>query len=225
MLFYNLKKKMRRKRIDRLIKTSGSCYHHHCWEIVVSENELLIQLHECDNQTNLLYLLVYGKSLPDYETRLMRAALKFEFLGSLVFPLDKNSTDKPPVKVYVQELFEGRYESLDEVKDEIQRIMDNPVSDELAKKVFRKLAFVINTCCPLMAETCEIWWEVTYQLFIEYAIEHDDFDFPDEDNIWKTFPKDIPKRGSKRSFLLEKMPDDFAKKVADSDSFYESIRW
>lgn len=225
MLLNNLKRKLRHERIDKLMKTSGRNYHHHCWEIVVSENELFIQLEECAIQTNLLHLLVYGKYLPDYEIRLMRAALKFEFLGNLVFPVDEKKTDKPPVKVYVRELFQGRYESLEEVKDEIQRIMDTPVSDEFAKKIFRKLAFVINTCCPLMAETCEIWWEETYRLFIEYAIEHDDFDFPEEDDIWKTFPKDIPQRGSKRSFLLRKMPEDFGEKVTQGDACHDTIRW
>ncbi len=225
MFLYDLKRKLRRKRIDRLMKTSARNYHHHCWEIVVPENELLIQLQECAIQTNLLHLLIYGKSLPDYETRLMRAALKFEFLGSLVFPLDEKNPGKPPAKVYVRELFQGRYESLDEVKEEIQKIMGATVADEFAKKVFRKLAFVINTCCPLMAETHEIWWEETYRMFIEYAIEHDDFDFPYEDNIWRTYPKDIPQRGCIRSFLLEKMPADFVDKITHGDSCHNTIRW
>ena len=101
MFLYNLKRKLRRKRIDRHLQESGYSYHHHCWEIVVSENELLIQLQECDIHTNLLNLLIYGKSLPDYETRLMRAALKFEFLGSLVFPLNEKDTEKPPAHMYV----------------------------------------------------------------------------------------------------------------------------
>lgn len=60
MFLYNLKRKLRRKRIDRLMKTSGLNYHHHCWEIVVPENELIIQLQECSDHTNLLHLLVYG---------------------------------------------------------------------------------------------------------------------------------------------------------------------
>ena len=227
MLLYNFKRKLRRKRIDKLIKISGQNYHHHNWEIVVSENELLIQLQECAIHTNLLYLLVYGKSLPDYETRLMRAALKFEFLGSLVFPIDEKSTAKPPVKVYVQELFQGGYKSLDEVKDKIQRIMNVPITDAFAKKVFNKLVFVINTCCPLIAETYELWWEETYRMFIEYAIEqeHADFGFPDENNIWRTYPKDIPSRGCIRNFLLQKMPDVFIEKVTHNESCYNTIRW
>ena len=225
MFLYNLRRKLRRKRIDKQLKENGYNYHHHCWEIVVSENELLIQLQECDIHTNLLKLLIYGKSLPDYETRLMRAALKFEFLGSLVFPIDEKDTEKPPSKIYVRELFQGRYESLDEVKDEIQRIVDAPISDKFAKKIFRKLVFVINTCCPMMAETYEIWWECTYRLFIEYAIEHDDFGFADEDNIWETYPKDIPENGCIRSFLLKSLPDDFADKVTHGDSCHDTIRW
>ena len=31
---------MRRKRIDKLMKSTGQQYHQHYWEIVVSENEL-----------------------------------------------------------------------------------------------------------------------------------------------------------------------------------------
>ena len=69
MFFYDLKRKFRRKRMDRFLKETGYNYHHHCWEIVVSENELLIQLQECSPQDNLMKLLIYGKSLPDYETR------------------------------------------------------------------------------------------------------------------------------------------------------------
>ena len=225
MFLYNLKRKLRRLRIDRHLQESGYKYHHHCWEIVVSENELLIQLQECDIHTNLLKLLIYGKSLPDYETRLMRAALKFEFLGSLVFPINEKDIEKPPAKIYVYELFQGHYESMDEVKDEIQRIMGTSVSDEFAKKIFRKLVFVINTCCPMMAETFEIWWENTYRLFIEYAIEHDDFSFAEEDNIWKTYPKDIPENGCIRSFILKSLPDDFADKVTHGDSCHDTIRW
>jgi len=222
---YHFIRKLRRKRIDRQLQAKGRHYHHHCWEIVVSENELLIQLQECDNHTNLLNLLVYGKSLPDYETRLMRAALKFEFLGSLVFPCGEKKTNKPPVEVYVHELFGGSYESLEEVKDEIQRIVSTSVSDEFAGKVFRKLAFVINTCCSLMAQTAEIEWEGVYRTFIEHAIEHDDFDLPEKDSIWKTFPKDIPRKGCVRRYWFRKMPEDFVEKVISSDSCCNTIRW
>lgn len=225
MFFYDLKRKFRRKRMDRFLKETGYNYHHHCWEIVVPENELLVQLQECSPQDNLMKLLIYGKSLPDYETRLMRVALKFEFLGSLVFPINEKDTDKPPTKIYVRELFQGSYESLDEVKDEIQRIMNTSVSHEFAKRIFRKLIFVITTCCPMMAETFEIWWEGTYRMFIEYAIEHEDFEFADVDNIWKACNKEIPKKCCIRSFLLNSMPDDFVKKVIHSDSRHETIRW
>ena len=221
----NLKSKLKRRRLKKEMVTTGQGYHHHCWEIVVSESELLLQLQTCDTHNNLLSLLVYGKMLPDYELRLMRAALKFEFLGSFVFPVNEQDTEKPSAKVYVKELFQCSYETVDEVKLQIERLKDHPVSDEFAKKIFRKMVFVINTCCPLMADTFEIWWENTYRCFIEYAIEHDDFDFPNEDNIWKLYPKDIPKQGSIRSFILNKMPADFAKKVINSDSCHDTIRW
>ena len=62
MFLYNLKRKLRRLRIDSHLQESGYSYHHHCWEIVVSENELLIQLQECDIHTNLLNLLIYANS-------------------------------------------------------------------------------------------------------------------------------------------------------------------
>ena len=44
---------------------SGYIYHHHCWEIVVSKKELMIQLEECSQQDHLLWLLVFGKEQPD----------------------------------------------------------------------------------------------------------------------------------------------------------------
>ena len=225
MFFCSIKGQLPRKRIIGKPNSREQNYHRHCWEIVVSKTELLIQLQECAVQTNLLNLLIYGRVLPDYEARLMRAALKFEFLGSLVFPINEKNTKKTHSKVYVRELFQNHYETLSEVKGAIRKIIGTSVSDDFAKKIFRKLVFVINTCCPLMAETCEIWWEGTYRLFIEYAIEHDDFSFADEDNIWKIYPKNMPQNGCIRSFILKDMPDDFVEKVICNDSCCDTIRW
>lgn len=222
---FDLKRKLRRKRVDRRLKRSGWIYHHHYFEIVVSENELLIQLAHSNIHTNLLHLLMFGKELPDYELRLMRATLKFEFLGSLVFPVDSESTGKPPLKVYIRNLFESFYETADEIKEHIERIVGNSVTDEFARKIFRKLCFIIYTCCPLMADASEIWWEPTYRVFLEFAIENDTFPFPAADSIWDAYPKDLPKDESLCSFLLAKLPPNFTEKVIYEDTCDRNMRF
>lgn len=207
-----------------MIKNGLNC-HHHCFEIVVSEEELLIQLSYFRKHDNLMKLLVYGRELPDFETRLIRASLKFEFIGNFVYAVNDCETRKPQAEVYMKELFQWHYENVDEVKTSIEAIIGESVSDEFAKKIFRKLVFVINTCCPMMSDTFEIWWEHTYRCFIEYAIDNDDFNFPDKCSILNLFPK-VPSCGSLRSFALEGLPEEFKDKVCHEDykKNYDSIR-
>lgn len=211
----------RRSKAERKKITDAYRYHHDLWQVIVTEEELLYQLSESSNQDNLIRLLMYGKALPDYEIRLMRAALKFELIGSMFYPVDEEYTAKPPAKVYVRELFQGYYETIDEVKDAMQHISKEEVSMEEAKRVFRKMVFVMNTCCLLMAETFEPWWENIYRLLIEWVIQHDDYSFPDKDNIWSLFPKHIPKGTIIYSEILSRMPKEFGDKLAKS--YYEDI--
>ena len=75
-----------------------------------------------------------------------------------------------------------------------------------------------------MAETFEIRNENTYRLFVEYAIQNDVFDFPQKYNIWKLYPKDVPKKGDMLNYLLSKLPEDFAEQFKIIELKYEKIR-
>ena len=103
--------------------------------------------------------------------------------------------------MYAKHLFEGYYETCGEVKSHLEQLVGEHVSEAFVRKIFRKLAFVRNTCCLLMAETEEIWQENTYRCFLEYAIEHDDFAVPEKIC------------GDTRSALLEYMPAEFVELV------------
>lgn len=205
----------------------GYIYHHHCWEIVVSKKELMIQLEECSQQDHLLRLLVFGKEQPDYERLLLLVSLKFEFLGCLVHPVSKTKTEKPPLKAYISRLFEGFYETPAEVKAHIEQLTGSSISEDDAQKVFRKRLFVVYTCCPCMADSCEIWWSETYRCFLEYAVEQDTFHYPAceaANSIWNAMPKGLPRYGNKRSFVLNHVPPDLRMRVINEDSSY-TIRW
>ena len=194
---------------------SGYIYHHHCWEIVVSKKELMIQLAECSIHDNLLKLLIFGKENEDYEQLLLLTSLKFEFLGSLVYPVNKAKTTKPPLKTYIRKLFQGSYESPDEVNDSIRKITGSEGSNEFARLIFRKLMFAIYTCVPCMADTDELWWVHTYRCFLEYAIEHDEFAYPtakEVKNLWEAMPKDIPRLGCMRHYVLDRVPQELREK-------------
>lgn len=211
-------------RTRRLVH-EGTIYHHHMNEIVVSKRELRNQLlYGCvDYWQTLLRLLTYGKDCPDYETTLLVVSLKFWHLGRLVYPKNKVDSDKLDHKDYAYWLFQGQYETFDEVKEHIGRFHKESVSDELARLVFQKLLFVINTCCPLMADKSEVWCYHTYYSFIEYAIEHDDLGIPECDNMWDAYPKRGIPRGSVRSYLLKNMPEEFAEKVCHTN--YHGFRF
>lgn len=226
IFFSDIRRLIRGVWIDRRSIKSGNIYHHHSFQIVVSKKELMIQLRDCDIHDNLMKLLIYGRDLSDFETRIVRASLKFEFIGDLTYPADDFNFDKPHPKIYMKELFQGRYETIEEVKERIEAITGEPVSDEFAKRIFRKLVFIINTCCLVMADPSEIWQEITYRCFIEYAIDNDNFDFPDKCSIVKLFPK-IRQCGCLRNLALENMPQDFVNKVCHEiyyDHDYEPLR-
>lgn len=221
--FQSYTKKATATPIRKKNEKTGRVYHHHWQDIIVTRKELLIQLRDADCHDNLLTLLIYGRSLPDYEVRLTRAAIKFEFLGSLQFPVGDSGTSKFKSSVYVKELFQGRYETIDEVKERIYWITKREVSDEFAKRIFRKLVFVINTCCPLMAEVSEVWWGGTYRELIEYAIGNDSFPFPEGDNIIKLFPRNVP-RYQTRTHILSQLPENLAHRIVYGESIENNFR-
>lgn len=73
--------------------TSGSIYHKHCNQVIVSKQELYIQLKESWLNENLLACLAFGSGHPRYAYWLLMASIKFWFIGSLSYPL-RNSREK-----------------------------------------------------------------------------------------------------------------------------------
>ena len=67
--------------------TSGLVYHKHCNQVIVSKQELYIQLKESWVNENLLACLAFGPSHPRYAYWLLMASIKFWFIGSLSYPL------------------------------------------------------------------------------------------------------------------------------------------
>lgn len=189
MFFQNPKliKVIRHQLIKQWNIRTGYVYHQHSRGIVVSKDEALIQLRKYSLQDDLIKILVYEKTVPEYELSLLRIAMRYEFLGSLIYPVTKRKTEKFSEKVYVKELFQGFYESIDEVKEHVEWELREKASDEFVRKIFRKLTFIISQCCFLMAQKSEIWGEGKYRDVIEYAVENDTFDIPDVDNIWELY--------------------------------------
>ena len=66
--------------------TSGLVYHKHCNQVIVSKQELYIQLKESWVNENLLACLAFGSGHPRYAYWLLMASIKFWFIGSLSYP-------------------------------------------------------------------------------------------------------------------------------------------
>lgn len=73
--------------------TSGLIYHKHCNQVIVSKQELYIQLKESWFNENLLACLAFGPDHPQYAYWLLMASIKFWFIGRLSYPL-RNSREK-----------------------------------------------------------------------------------------------------------------------------------
>ena len=73
--------------------TSGSIYHKHCNQVIVSKQELYIQLKKSWFNENLLACLAFGPNHPRYAYCLLMASIKFWFIGSLSYPL-RSSREK-----------------------------------------------------------------------------------------------------------------------------------
>lgn len=67
--------------------TSGLIYHKHCNQIIVSKQELCLQLKKSWLNENLLACLAFGPNHPRYAYWLLMASIKFWFIGSLSYPL------------------------------------------------------------------------------------------------------------------------------------------
>lgn len=236
-LFHRIRKKIRRTQKEYHALRTGWIYHRHCEETVVSKKEFCIQLSNFEHQDNLMGLLLYGKDHPNYDVLLTLVSMKFEYLGSLVFPVSRKKTAKTSAKTYVYKLFKGFYETPDEVGvclGHANRDLDgqlivsgeHPPSAETVNRIFQKLLFVVGTCCPCMADSAEFWRWDTYRCFLEYAIEHDDFSFfapCTAQNIMQAIPTGLPVYTNKRSFILGLVPSELREKIVNSTWPY-SIR-
>lgn len=86
-------RKLQYHRCQKRRITSGLVYHQHCNQIIVSKQELYIQLKESWFNENLLACLAFGPNHPQYVYWLLMASIKFWFIGSLSYPL-RNSREK-----------------------------------------------------------------------------------------------------------------------------------
>ena len=86
-------RKLRYHRYQKRRISSGSIYHQHCNQVIVSKQELYIQLKESWFNENLLACLAFGPNHPRYAYCLLMASIKFWFIGSLSYPL-RNSREK-----------------------------------------------------------------------------------------------------------------------------------
>lgn len=196
-------------------------------EIIVSKKELLYQLSESNSWDNLLQLLVYGRKHPDFEKLITLTSLKCEFLGSLVYSDGSAVRRKLPLKIYLHELFEAGYEDTEELIDHIksmQQIKQDyfDISSETAYRLYRKFLFVVYTCVPCIADETEIWWAGTYRHFIEYAIDHDSFSYPQTESdslrsIVEYVTPELLERKDKRCYVLDYMPDDLRINVTEKE--------
>lgn len=80
-------RKLRYHRYQKHQITSGLIYHKHCNQVIVSKQELYIQLKESWVNENLLACLAFGSGHPRYAYWLLMASIKFWFIGSLSYPL------------------------------------------------------------------------------------------------------------------------------------------
>jgi len=206
-------------------RLSNTKRHHHCFEIIVSQGELLTQLEYASTQTNLLKVLTFGKSLPDYECLLQKVCIKFEVLSSLVYPETKTANTKPPLKVYIKKLFEGSYETRAEVREHVERLTKSSVTEEFAATIFQKLLFVMCYCCLAMADPHETWWENTYHSIIEYAVVQNDFGFSDYDNIWDAYSAELCKEGKIKDYHMGDLPEEMLTQLIESYEHHEPFRW
>lgn len=216
--------KLKHKQFEKLYDKSRFAYHKDGYEIVVSEEEMMIQLSNNSIHNNLLMLLIYGRDLQNFETRLTRASLKFEQIGRFVYCSSDFKAVKPSADVYMKELFEGYYETLEEVKERIESIKREVVSLKAANSVYKKLMFIAGLCCLIMSDTYEIWPEHTYRCFIEYAIDND-IKYTEKFSIAEKFLKQNSDSQNKRLLALEGLPKEFRQKVFSEGigEYYESI--
>ena len=195
--------------------------HHHFGELVVTKNELIYQLSQHDRHNDLIKLLIFGKELHDYDICLMKASIKYGFLSSLVYRGSRTSNNKPPIKHYVRYVFEGGYENYDEVKENAEALYGKELSDEDAKRIFRKYLFAMIWLCQLMAFENEIMWSCYHKIVIEYAIEHDDFNIPDCYCIRQALDKNFYERKINFNELFASYPE--PDKIIECDFDYGRI--
>lgn len=171
-------KNLKSARLEKKHIKSGRIYHKHYYQIIVSKEELEIQLRKADHNDNLLYCLAFGKERLDYERRLLLASLKFQFIGSLFYSVHlRNSsgeteycTAKLPIRFY-EKMFDGDMDTLDEAEDWLIR---HEVKVITAEKLLRKYNAVKTYCIRMLTSELETYFAGEYRSIIDYIANHED---------------------------------------------------
>ena len=194
-------RKLQYYRLQKRQIRSGSIYHKHCNQIIVSKQELYIQLQESRFNENLLACLAFGSDNPQYAYLLLMASLKFWFIGSLACPRrrrcrnksiaaaakakDKSmkiSTDeydiaKLPRKCYERELFDNFLESTKEAQDLLNQLSRRYRGEKTVvtkETLLNKYTAVKNACMRMLTSTREFYFVQEYKNIIDYIATHDD---------------------------------------------------
>lgn len=174
MLWKKLKKLYRNKQKIN----NGQIYHEHYFQIIVSKEELKIQLHQANHNTNLLCCLAFGKTHPNYEQWLLLSSIKFQFLGSLFYPVNqgKNNcsiqhTDKLSAKFY-RDIFDSSMDTLTEAKHWLKQ---HDVKNMTAEQLLKKYIAVKTYCIRMLISKSETYFASEYRYIIDYIANHDNF--------------------------------------------------
>ena len=142
-------------------------YHHHAYHLIVSKEELAIQLWTQEHHENLIYCLALGRAGPEYEQRLLMACMKLQFIGSLFYPKDTDGTAKLRHKAY-ERFFDACLKSIEEAQEWLQRLETDACSPQI---LLEKYTAVKEYCLPMLTSGREVWRAGEYRQIIEYIID------------------------------------------------------
>lgn len=148
----------------RKYKRKGRIYHEHFRQIIVSPKELEIQLQDMGLNRNLIFCLVFGQGHPEYPIRLAKVCLKFGFISSLFYPIDREHTAKLPKEVY-ERLFD---DSLDSEAEAALWLNDLGAADCSAKALYQKYIAVKEHCLRMLSSEREVYFPEEYHRIIDY---------------------------------------------------------
>ncbi len=164
-------------------------------EILVTKKELKahLMLQEFDLPKALLRLLTLGRDDPLFPQYLIRAAVRMQFITSLVYPVrgagcnswGEPYVTKPSIKTY-EILFDGYCGNLDECADRLKEIFtgnnldQQSLTPEYIKKVFEKYSAIKRYTLPMLGYHSDDFCHASFFEYVMlYVVEHDSYpDFP-----------------------------------------------